>query len=1222
MRIIELHIKNLNSLRIEKSINFLDAPLGNTGLFAIVGDTGSGKTTVLDAITLGLYGRAPRHDKNPSEVLSYGAAEAYAHVIFETGENRYLAEWSVRRARGKLDGNLQAPKRRLSEYDPGKQEFVTIAESVKEVDTLVAERTGLDYDRFLRSVLLAQGEFAAFLKANVKDRSELLESITGLDIYTDISIAAFERHKLEETRLRDLNVRKENLQLLTNSEKKELQAEKKLLETESAELKKKTADLNILMNQALQVEKLRSQLLALDEQEKELEVTRANLQSTILQLEWHRKAAPFTHELSRLEWETDKKIQLAKRLTEIEQTELPQLLAEQDAVQARVGELQAALDAQKKALPAQQRLFDEVVKLDEAIKSTSEKRDETHQTHQEREQALSDTRQTLESIQQQLAAQSPQLDTWGKWLDQHAHLQTLSADWAILNRTAQDWKEGAQRERTFSKKHQQTQQQLDTEQAKLPELGKQLENTRQAIAGIQENLNILRPDLFAHSRAELAALQSRELDVWKQKTDILDRIDDLYKIYLQLLEEQNQYAEQLNNLKAKELHLLDDLLSTNDQLEELQGDLRYKQSIYEQQLRIANYQKDRQILKEGEECPLCFSTHHPFHEHPQEDTFVDKAGEEYQRCKDRLDRAQKKQTTLIHQLNELEVKMENLRGNESKRTTGLLERQVKKLEEHEQKMRQLLDGFAEKDLLFIPEQRRERQAWYKEQWKKQQETWVQLLKQYTELESLQKTENGLREQYQTLEFQVSNLKREAELLQGSLEETRALQQKREGELTQWLARYRVVFSQEQLDRQVNALENLHTEYAKTQQDFAVLEARHKENAEQERHLSERLKEKQQAGLQVSSLLDKLDSELFALKTLRSEKLGDRDPRAERENLQRQLDQLTEQLAGEKEQRTGIQTRLQGMKNESKHLAEQVAALDLQLDTLQETLSAKLQKAGFDSLEKVRKGLLPKEEAEALELEVAQFQKWETEWQHSRKTISRQLGEEQARLPENLDEAVLGKDLETAQNQLEKHQLRLGSLKGALDRSKKEESAAKSLEKEIALQKTELLRWKAVNDLIGSADGKKFRTFAQSLTLERLVFLANHHLEQLNGRYQIKKTAGEELELEIIDTFQANNIRSMQTLSGGETFLVSLALALGLSDLAGQRSDIRSLFIDEGFGTLDEATLDLAISTLENLQAKGKTIGIISHVKELKERISTQIRVIKRSNGFSEIEVVG
>ena len=175
---------------------------------------------------------------------------------------------------------------------------------------------------------------------------------------------------------------------------------------------------------------------------------------------------------------------------------------------------------------------------------------------------------------------------------------------------------------------------------------------------------------------------------------------------------------------------------------------------------------------------------------------------------------------------------------------------------------------------------------------------------------------------------------------------------------------------------------------------------------------------------------------------------------------------------------------------------------------------------------------------------------------------------------------------------------------------------------IEKQKQEYNRWARLNEIIGMADGKKFRIFAQGLTLQKLAQLANQHLEKLNGRYLIDKRSDEDLELDIIDTYQADNRRSMNTLSGGESFLVSLALALGLSDLAGRNAQIQSLFIDEGFGSLDDNTLDLAISTLENLQASGKTIGIISHVKALKERISVQIVVQKRGNGFSSVEVIG
>jgi exonuclease SbcC len=176
-------------------------------------------------------------------------------------------------------------------------------------------------------------------------------------------------------------------------------------------------------------------------------------------------------------------------------------------------------------------------------------------------------------------------------------------------------------------------------------------------------------------------------------------------------------------------------------------------------------------------------------------------------------------------------------------------------------------------------------------------------------------------------------------------------------------------------------------------------------------------------------------------------------------------------------------------------------------------------------------------------------------------------------------------------------------------------------KEITAQTETFNRWAQLNEVIGQADGKKFRTYAQGLTLQRLVTLANQHLEKLNGRYFISKQTGSDLELEIIDTYQADNRRSMFTLSGGESFLISLALALGLSDLAGRHAQIQSLFIDEGFGTLDEHSLDLALDTLENLQSGGKTIGIISHVKALKERISVQIQVHKKSNGFSYLSLV-
>lgn len=165
-------------------------------------------------------------------------------------------------------------------------------------------------------------------------------------------------------------------------------------------------------------------------------------------------------------------------------------------------------------------------------------------------------------------------------------------------------------------------------------------------------------------------------------------------------------------------------------------------------------------------------------------------------------------------------------------------------------------------------------------------------------------------------------------------------------------------------------------------------------------------------------------------------------------------------------------------------------------------------------------------------------------------------------------------------------------------------------------------WGHLNALIGSKEGDKFRKFAQGLTLDNLVWLANNQLNRLHGRYLLKRKASEALELEVVDTWQADAVRDTRTLSGGESFLVSLALALALSDLVSHKTRIDSLFLDEGFGTLDSETLDTALDALDALNASGKTIGVISHVEAMKERIPVQIKVRKINGlGYSKLDSV-
>ncbi|WP_425333667.1 exonuclease subunit SbcC [Escherichia albertii] len=178
----------------------------------------------------------------------------------------------------------------------------------------------------------------------------------------------------------------------------------------------------------------------------------------------------------------------------------------------------------------------------------------------------------------------------------------------------------------------------------------------------------------------------------------------------------------------------------------------------------------------------------------------------------------------------------------------------------------------------------------------------------------------------------------------------------------------------------------------------------------------------------------------------------------------------------------------------------------------------------------------------------------------------------------------------------------------------------ALMQQISLMTQQAEDWGYLNALIGSKEGDKFRKFAQGLTLDNLVHLANQQLTRLHGRYLLQRKASETLEVEVIDTWQADAVRDTRTLSGGESFLVSLALALALSDLVSHKTRIDSLFLDEGFGTLDSETLDTALDALDALNASGKTIGVISHVDAMKERIPVQIKVKKINGlGYSKLD---
>ena len=233
--------------------------------------------------------------------------------------------------------------------------------------------------------------------------------------------------------------------------------------------------------------------------------------------------------------------------------------------------------------------------------------------------------------------------------------------------------------------------------------------------------------------------------------------------------------------------------------------------------------------------------------------------------------------------------------------------------------------------------------------------------------------------------------------------------------------------------------------------------------------------------------------------------------------------------------------------------------------------------------------------------------------------------EKLKIEDNIELGSLKEQFIKKREESDSLQLYIGKIEQELEINNQNKVKSKDKLNEIAKDKDELKIWDKMEELIGSASGAKFAKFAQGITLDQLIKLANNYLYTLNQRYILvrpkrEKSTKDILEISVTDTYHANITRPVSTLSGGESFIISLALALGLSELASQKISIDSLFLDEGFGTLDNENLEMAINALNNLQSSGKMVGVISHIEALKERIPTQIRVIANGDGTSRIDL--
>ncbi|MBJ8923570.1 MULTISPECIES: exonuclease subunit SbcC [Citrobacter] len=313
----------------------------------------------------------------------------------------------------------------------------------------------------------------------------------------------------------------------------------------------------------------------------------------------------------------------------------------------------------------------------------------------------------------------------------------------------------------------------------------------------------------------------------------------------------------------------------------------------------------------------------------------------------------------------------------------------------------------------------------------------------------------------------------------------------------------------------------------------------------------------------------------------------------------------------------LQGQWQSLQQQEAQEAQRAAEIQAQFDSALQAsvfddrdtfLAALLDEEAFNHLEQLK---------QSLEGQLQQAQTLVNQAQQA-------LAAHQQQQPTEVDLTLTAQHLHDAlaqlTQQLRDNTTRQGEIRQQLRQDAENRQQQQTLMQEIEKASLLVEDWGYLNALIGSKEGDKFRKFAQGLTLDNLVWLANNQLTRLHGRYLLQRKASEALELEVVDTWQADAVRDTRTLSGGESFLVSLALALALSDLVSHKTRIDSLFLDEGFGTLDSETLDTALDALDALNATGKTIGVISHVEAMKERIPVQIKVKKINGlGYSKLD---
>ncbi len=1212
MKILAIRLKNLASLAGPFELDFTAEPLASAGLFAITGPTGAGKSTLLDALCLALFGAVPRlartardakvpdadgeiNTGDPRTLLRRGTGAGFAEVDFVGIDGRrYRARWEANRARDKAGGKLQNSRQSLRDLDNDQ----LLASQKGEYKTLLETCLGLNFEQFTRAVLLAQSEFSAFLKADDNERSELLEKLTDTALYTRLGKRAFEKSRDARDAHRHLQDQAGGIAPLPAEAREALDQQYTDALTQLRAEQGRLKQLEQQRQWHLEGQRLHAEQLAAAEQLQQAEQHAHGLgepRQTVARLE---TLAPQRHLFSRQAELAAERAPLAERITAYQHSSEALVSRQAQLQHAREqaqAALSAALAAQADAAPALRQAFDEQSHLARLAQQAAPLQQALISAEQARDQG----RETIERLQTSQQASTTRLEQISTHLQQSAGLAPLADAWSV-------WRPRLQQALTLSAR-------LLKGREELPALQQRATVSREQLAMQQQVLDALylQAGCAPHELAERLGDLTRQLQDSRQQLRGVEDLQRHWQRRQELLERQQTVREQIRQASEQREARTREGLQLKGEHETAVQQLELTVALLNRQrlARSASVEELRAQLQPDQPCPVCGSAEHPWHQ--PEALLQALAGHD-----DSEERSARKVVeTLAGRLAELRAEVIALRDQlvqhkqQEEQLQGQLDSVQPLLENHP------LHGEAHaagQPLVWLEQQQRAATQGIQQQ--EQHQSALLTLQQQAghQQQHLHQAQQASQDAERLLTEQTQHLHNDQQRLDEELHAFAAVLPA--SELDGLLHSPAATFMA--LDNSVSQ----RLQQLEQQRDEQQEHDERRQRLDTERALQQGREQAAQAQAeQLAQFAEQQHSVAERLRAL----LGEQ---ADAATWQASLEQAVDQ-ARNAESSTAQQ--LQTAANEAVQLASELNSAQQRQHQLSEALTAlnasllawRQQHPDLDDDGLATLLAIDDQQVADLRQQLARADKAVEEARVRLQERERQLHTHQAQANgapafDELDTRLLA-----LQQQCAACEETCAELRARQVEDQRRLTAHAQLQTQIDQAYQQFQRWGRLAALIGSAEGEKFRKLAQAYNLDLLVHHANAQLRQLVRRYRLKR-GGSMLGLLVLDTEMGDELRSVHSLSGGETFLVSLALALGLASMASSTLRIESLFIDEGFGSLDPESLQLAMDALDGLQAQGRKVAVISHVQEMHERIPVQIQVKRQGNGLSSVEVVG